>query len=335
MEEEEDRQANHLQIHDFQHYLNTRGLRDESAVGMSSELNLSETRQRLADEKAYQQRIHEEAFGELNEEERSKRIFLDKIDEADHRNRIILRSVNGSVESTVKKLACQCDTVYALAMSRDMYEREESVTQLPLELSLEVYSQDAVEEFVNIVHGVKVPNDISPDLVVDCCRIAHYVQCSSVLKQLVEMLVEAVDTANCRSMLELADQLSLPSLFERSLSHMMASLDETEDVWDELHSELKDRISLMKEAIESSILTGNSRLYFGSIQEYLAMFAETVQYHRERLFDAKERQAEEKAAYLIRSNAWEYNQRFIDRQEKRVDRLEMIMKKQKEIFLGR
>mmetsp|Transcript_24330 Transcript_24330/g.36083 ORF Transcript_24330/g.36083 Transcript_24330/m.36083 type:complete len:343 (+) Transcript_24330:193-1221(+) len=339
MEENVEHQAEYLQLNDFQHYLNTRGLRDENAVGMSSELNLSETRQRLADEKAYQERIHQKVFGQPNEEETLRRNFLDTIDDANERNRIVLRSMDGTVESTVKKLASRCDAVYALAVHRDMYNRRQEsdnqpkgMSQRPLTLSLEAYSQDAVEEFEKMIHGSKSPNSVSPDLIVECCQIAHYLQCALILNPLVEMLSDAVDTANCHSLLELADRLSLPSLFERSLSHMMKSLDETQDVWDDLNSELKDRISLMKEAIESSVLTGKSRLYFGSIQEYLAMFAETVQYHQERLCDAKERQAEEREAYLIRSNAWEHNQRFIDLQEKRVERLEVVMKKQKEMF---
>jgi len=331
---QEEGQVDLLRLNDFQHYLDTRGLPDEHHVGAESQLNLSETRKRLADALAYQESIHRKVFQEIDtEDEQSKRVFLQSLQD-DDKNRILIHTMDGLVvESTVKQLASTCDTIYAMAKSRDMYKKQhKSEVRPPLDLSLESFSQNAVQEFVRIATGTDSLDTISSENAVECCQIAHYLQCQYVLNPLVDILIDAVDATNCRSLLELADRLGFPLLFERSLSHMMKSLEETECVWDDLSEELRNRVNTMKAAIESSILAGKSRLYFGSIQEYLAMFAETLRYHQERLSDSKQRQTEEKTAHLVRSHAWEYNQQILDRQEQQVQRMEMIMKKQREIF---
>ena len=319
----------HLLLNDFQHYLENRGLRNEP-VGQESALNVSETKQRLEDEAAHQERVHRvafEHFGKHDEQHSSAKLaFLESFD----KSKILLNSATGPVEAEVFRLSTYCDAVYALASTCDMYKGNSSPV---LELSLEQYSQESVQAFVDMACFCKPPQDVSSDSIVECCQIAHYLQCSRVLEPVVDILVDAVDTDNCKSLLELADRLNLPLLFERSLSHMMQSLEETQEVWEDLTPELRGRVELMKQAMQSAILAQSScRLYFSSLDEYLAMFAETLQYNRERLMDAKERQEETRETHLVRSRAWEYNQSKVDRQEQRFRRLEHIMKQQKKIF---
>jgi hypothetical protein len=335
MEEGGDRQPVELipenrRLQDLQHYLETRGLRpDEEGYGASSELNLSETRKRLREEKEYQESVIKHAFSEEKDDDHKIRL-LKSLEET----MIRLKTLDGEhVEARVRPLAESCDTIYALASTRELF-KESSPSSSILELSLEIYPRESVSDFVHLASGIAPLDSLSADNVVDICQIAHYLQCGIILEPVVEILTNSVDTTNCRSLLELADRLHFPVLFERCLSKMMESLEETEDVWDELTPELRDRILLMKEAMESSILAGKSRLYFGSLEEYLAMFQEMVQYNRERLFDARQRQAEIREAFFSRSRGWEYNQRAIERQEARVNRLEYLLQKQKSMFSG-
>jgi hypothetical protein len=316
----------HLRLHDFQHFLDNRGLRNEP-VGIESEYNVSEKRQRVEEGQAHQNRVHQEVFGSAEEIDKAKLAFLESFRDF----KLVLKTQGEPVQTDVKSLAEHCDAVYALASTRDLYKGTSSSTDT-LELSLEAYSQASVEEFVAIAKGSKHAYEVSADNVVECSQVAHYLQCSRALEPLVQILVDAVDTDNCKSLLQLADHLNLPLLFERSLSHMMQSLSETEEVWDDLTPELRDTVTLMKKAVQSSIIAGTSRLYFSSLDEYIVMFAETLEYHRERLLDAQERQLEVRETHFIRSKIWHYNQEKIERQEGRVRRLERMMKEQKKIF---
>jgi hypothetical protein len=319
----------HLRLHDFQHFLDTRGLRNEP-VGIESVYNVTEKRERVEEGEAHQNRVHLEAFGSADEIDKAKLAFLESFRDF----KLVLRTQGEPVKSDIKSLAAHCDAIYALASTRDLYKGTSSATDT-LELSLEAYSQASVEEFVAIANGSKRADEVSADNVVECCQVAHYLQCPRALDPLVQILVDAVDTDNCKSLLQLADHLNLPLLFERSLSHMMQSLAETEDVWEDLTPELRDTVALMKKAVKSSILAGTSRLYFSSLDEYIVMFAELLEYHRERLLDAKDRQLEVRERHFTRSKLWEYNQEKIDRQEIRVRRLERMMKEQKKIFGGK
>lgn len=314
--------SDHLRIRDQQHYLESRGLRNEPE-GIESILNVSEKRQRVLDADAHQEHVFRSVFGDAEEEGKEKAAFLETLEES----MITFKAADGKVETDVKPMVAQCDAIYALASTRDKFCKTAG-----LELSLIMYQQASVQEFVDIASGAKSINEVSPNLVIECCQIAHYLQCETVLTPIVQILVDAVDTDNCRSLLELADRLDLPALFERALSHMMGSLSGTEDVWDDLSDELRCRVTLLKKAMESSVIAGTSRLYFTSVVEYLAMFAETVEYHRERLHNAKERQEEVLDDHLVRSRGWEYNQQKIELQEKRVRRLELVMKEQKRTF---
>ncbi|KAI2512535.1 hypothetical protein MHU86_1754 [Fragilaria crotonensis] len=240
----------HMRLIDIQQYLETRGLLDEPQ-GLESALNVSETKKRVDEEAAYQALVLQRAFAAFDGKPDAKSDFLETIEN----EKIVLTSANGSVEAEMKLLAAQCEAIYAFASSYKLFKDSSSPV---LSFSLEEYSLESVQAFVDTVSGLTYPRDLTPDCIVDCCQIAHFLQCNSVLGPIVQILVDAVDTDNCKALLELADQLSLPLLFERSLSHMMQSLEETQEVWEDLPADLRDRVDLMKKAMQSSILTRGS-----------------------------------------------------------------------------
>ena len=130
-------------------------------------------------------------------------------------------------------------------------------------------------------------------------------------------------------MTQLADQLQLPQLFEAALKHMMQSVHNLEEgeCWDHLTPELRERIGAIQSAIKSSIHDQRSALYFGSLQEYLAIFAERVHYYKERLAEAMEQQAEKE-----QSPSWYDTQQKIERQRTRLHTLQVAFKEQKKLF---
>ena len=186
----------------------------------------------------------------------------------------------------------------------------------------------------------QAPNDIDydtlfeqnkPEHIIEYCQLAHYLQCSQILEHgIIPILIRSVDSSNCMSLCQLADQFHIPSLLEVSMNHLMRSLGSLEesDTWNDLTPELRERITCIR-----GILTSNNRkqLYFSSFTEYLAMFAEQVDYYKERLLEAKLQQQN----HMIprhSTKGWEYAQSKIDEQEKRVTTLKRVLKEQKRLF---
>jgi hypothetical protein len=298
--------------------------------------------------------------------------------------------------------------------NHDMDEKEDETKKL-LTLTLEQYSPLAVQTFLKVIEAIQsqpaaaaaagggggddgegkqhdataqhwnrtvrriIMSHIPDDHLVECCQMAHYLQCTCILQELVHAcLIPSVDTANCLSLVQLADQLELPDLMEASLSHMMASLTHLEqhEIWDDLCPELQQRIGTIQTILEQqhqkqrqqqlhkrrridssgcSAAPNNNhnnnssslqkpptaKLYFTSFQEYLAIFAEQVEYYRERLHDAKVCQQ----GHLIEdendnrrggggrsSPAWIYAQTKIDQHERRVQTLREVLAQQKQLF---
>jgi len=218
------------------------------------------------------------------------------------------------------------------------------------------------------------------NLLLECFQIAHYVQCHDVMEDIVTNVMlssqdDFITTENCAYLVEFADQYELPRLFEKALNFTMCSLEqlETLDIWNDFTVELRTRIQDIMTAIHTSIHhnpytnsnnnnTNNNittkkqkiqqeqyhpqrppkKLYFASIAEYLAIFAENVQYHRERLDDAKQEQQELQRQQqhgrqhqhhpLRPSRGYEYAAEKIAKQEQRVRTLEAVMKEQKKLF---
>ena len=313
-------------IQDMQHYLETHGLHDR-AYGSLSEQNVMETRQRLQEASDYQEAVHREFFNEEEQgnPDRCGRGFLDSI--RLHETIDIPTSTHVIRHVPLKPMAEACDTLLTYASFHETYQRGEGTR---LTFSLDSFRHRSVVEFVRIVLGFISSEDVAGDFVVDCCEIASYMQCPTVLDKMVGILLRSIDNANCMSLCQLADRLDLPELFEKCMAQMMDSLGDLQylDIWNDLHPQLQSRILTMENLMRSSILNTGSRLYFASFTEYLAIFAENVQYYRERLAEAKERQSELRS----KGNAWKDAEKKIAAQEKRIRTLEIVFKQQKEIF---
>jgi hypothetical protein len=320
-----------LQIQDFDEYLRNNGLSNGSErESQPSELNRDAEAAVFQEQSRYQESIHEAIFSEAEAEESRDQAKRQKlIDSWSHVHIEVATASCILPEIPLKPLAESCDTVFALGSTRSHFASSDEKMQL----SLEKFQTPSVREFLGLVMGNKRMEEISADAVVDCCQIAHYLQNSTILEETVDILTHSIDTENCMSICQLADQLNLPTLFESSLSYMMKSLGdmETNDAWEDLTVELKEQIGFIQTAIQSSIHTQRSRLYFSSLNEYLAIFAETVQYNQERLAEAKESHGQTTS----RGNAWMDTQTKIERQERRVRTLEAVMKEQKKLFSKR
>ena len=215
-----------------------------------------------------------------------------------------------------------------------------------LVFSLKDYPVSSIADFVAVILEQREVKDLEPDSIVDACQISHYLQATSVLDTTVEILKEKVDTGNCLSLCYLADKLNIPSLYERSVEHLMNTIgtltpdgsrsndEEDGSCWDDLTPELQQRILAIKQAVQSSMHGSSNRqkLYFSSLNEYIAIFAERCQYYKERLAQAKEEHDD-----LLRQGGYsEQNLQFvankIANQERRVKTLEIALAEQKKLF---
>lgn len=272
-------------------------------------------------------------------------------------------------------LAMSCDTVFALVSSWNLYNQRHQVDDndetscqgsssrhpaSTISLSLP-FGAGAVRQFVGLVLGTIQLSDVvsghhrsddpigskdggaehkSDDgggehAIIDCVRIAHYLQNTTLLEACVEVLLEAVDTDNCLALSQLADQLHLPRLFERAVAHMMDSIGNVSELLEQgqeedvVTRELRDRIEAIQAAVRTSLHpAGRGRLYFSSLEEYIAIFAERVQYYRERLAEAQEQQAQRPR----NSPGWRDAEVKIQRQQVRVQTLGAALQEQKRLF---
>ena len=318
-----------------------------------------EEQARLDAEENYTRRIHQQVFGaKIQQEEqkqRERRQFLATLEGWT----IDLHTADKGIVAglPLRRLAEHCDTLYKLAETWDNFSHEENNPQQQrqqsqrMSFSLDIYPRASVREFVsallreeaeeeneattNTNTRTAAVQDISPSALVDCCLMAHYLCADRMLKDITDVLVQSIDTSNCLSLCRLADQLNLPVLFERSLAHMMQTIGDLEstDTWEDLTPELRDRIAAIKSAIESSVNDSQSRVYFASLDEYLAIFAERVQYFRERLAEAKEQQQQQSGTHGTR--AWFDAQTKIERQEERVRTLEIAFREHKQMFTSK
>jgi len=239
--------------------------------------------------------------------------------------------------------------------NKTSHNNSSNISNNMVQLSLEEYSSAAVQEFLALALYLKPLADIQEEFVVDCCHMAHFLQCQRVLDSTTQILLRHVDSDNCLSLCQMADQLELPDLFERALFHMLKSLDhlESHETYEDFSPELKDRIAdiravftnhRMEKTSTKDNLTNNNmavdnndpqsgapssnhhnkkQLYFTSLDEYIAIFAENVQYHRERLEEAKEQNSADYSSYA---------QTKIEKQELRVLTLETMLAEQKRLF---
>ena len=179
---------------------------------------------------------------------------------------------------------------------------------------------------------------ISEQNIVECLRLAHYLQCRVILNTLTTILESSIDSRNCMAMCSLADSLNLKSLFEASINYVIERLDafqgaSTEDgvdtetissdtngddnieVWTSLPHELRSRIMTMRNVMRSSVIGRGSKvsgLFFSSGAEFLAIFRETIREMNERLQEAKERSQE---VIRERTELWQRRGRWLSDSE--------------------
>lgn len=333
----------YLAIQDEAEWLRQYGLRGEPHYGSESYMNQYEAMQRVHAHQKYQEQIHNKFFQDISTSQRTaaqkRQANLDSWQ--DETIEILCTKAADLAQSddprtirfNLRKLASQSDTVYTMAQARPHYSEQGEI--FPLTLSLEDYSYEAVSAFLELLTNAPDPDDnceakVYPheDFIVECCQLAHYLQCVPLLEDtLVPLLVQSVDSANCLSLCQLADQLSLPRLLEASLNHMMLSLASVEEheIWGDLTPELQERIQTIQQILQSS---NRRKVFFASFDEYLALFAEQVDYYRERLEDAQMQQERAEKD----SPAWHYAQARIEEQRNRVRKLKQVLQQQKQLF---
>jgi hypothetical protein len=252
--------------------------------------------------------------------------------------------------TNLKQLASHSDTVFTMASNKHLYNNtntnvntinsnndrsksssssDSSSSNDRLSLSLCDYTTESVNIFFRVLflssslfednNNVVADMNIPPDYVIDCCRLAHYLQCGQLLDRIVdEYLLTSIDNDNCRFLCKLSDQLSLPNLWEASVNHMLSSLDSLDNnnknndndtdednvddnnednnnnnnLWNDMGPELKKEIQALRGILNSS---NRKQIYFSTYHEYLALLAEQHQYYKERLQDAKD-------SYTVRLN---------------------------------
>lgn len=318
-------QRQFLAIQDEAEWLRRYGLNGEPHYGADSYANQQEAKHRVQAQEDYQAHIHAKLFEGQTPADRRRNTQLDNWS-----NQVvkIVAASGQPIECNLKYLAACSDTVFTMAEARPHFETDE--TQ-PLLLSLTEYSHDGVLHFLNLLNQYS-KSDVSfrpkEHLIVECCQIACYLQCNALLDDvLVPLLVQSVDSANCLSLCQLADQLNLPALLEASVNHMIQRLGSVEDheIWADLTPELQDRIQAIQHILQS---TNRRQLFFSSFDEYLALFAEQVDYYKERLEDAIHQQSQ----HPEHSPGWIYAQTKIDQQRERVRILKLVLQEHKRLF---
>lgn len=340
-----------LQLIDEAEWFNRNALRDEP-YGQDSYANQKEAFERVQEEKSYQREVHSRFFQQQTKEDESKQDERDRQLEKWRDLDIDLETGCGEIlKVSLKDLAAHSDTVFAMATNRHLFTFEENGEtvidrgtkgQAQLSLSLNAYSKESVQAFLNVLfqlnemHATPAVATVttatmsmpSEEYVVDCCRLAHYLQCTSLLETLVEtVLLPSVDSDNCLSMCQLADQLAIPVLLETSLDHMLSTVKDVEaqPIWDDLAPELRNWIQNIQSILRSS---NRKHVYFSSFNEYLALLTEQHRYYKERLEEAVEQQSQNMAG----TPSWLYTQEKIDRQAERVRTMNRFLMEQKKVF---
>lgn len=231
---------------------------------------------------------------------------------------------------------------------------------------------DEMKEIISNVCNKALINDgtIPEQHIVECLRLAHYLQCHVVLDTLTSIVKSSIDAHNCMAICSLADSLNLSSLFEASVNYVIERLDAVQGtadgkvnmetlssvskgdndiaepvVWASLPYELRSRIMTMRNVMRSSVIGRGSKvsgLFFSSGAEFLAIFRETIRDQNERLKEAKERSQE---VIRERLDQWQghgvlncrdvaYCLEKIETQSRRLKTLEKFYEEQKTIFEG-
>lgn len=189
-----------------------------------------------------------------------------------------------------------------LSLHKHQQKREEEVSSS--EPSRKRRINDGKDEATN-KYALDLINEgkISEKYIVECLKLAHYLQCRVILEALTSVLDTSIDCHNCMAICSLADALDLTSLFESSVNFVIDRLDvldpttpldensegkakaksgdddsnqETiEEIWSSLPHELRSRILTMRNVMRSSVIGRGSKvsgIFFSSGNEFLAIF---------------------------------------------------------------
>mmetsp|Transcript_41377 Transcript_41377/g.96973 ORF Transcript_41377/g.96973 Transcript_41377/m.96973 type:complete len:378 (-) Transcript_41377:172-1305(-) len=344
-----------LLIQDMDGWLRQNGLRsadhlpDTFGDALMSSMNQSEIKADIRAGEKHQEEIHASIFRRELQAEAEQISVRQKFLDSWQGEEIEIVSSQQKFSVPLHRLAAECDTIFALASSRrhmqrltcqekkcsddHLYANEEEETAeeqkqgSKVTLTLDDYPATAVREFLALALGEKKFSEIDEtQKIVDCCFIGHYLQCPRIVEGSVQILLESIDSDNCSSLCQMADQLKLPDLFERALFHMLNSLDdlETQEVYEDFSPELKVQIAEIRSILATPGYQKDRRCYFTTLDEYIAIFSESVQYYRERLEEAKEQNRGGRFT--------SYAQSKIEKQEVRVQTMNSMLQEQKRLF---
>jgi len=196
-----------------------------------------------------------------------------------------------------------CDMFLTLVQSDRWWK---SLTENEYVFSLKQFDMNSVNVFLEIVEdrskplqeqAASIEDIVGTEYIIDCCHIAHFLQARIILDDIVTVIKSSIDSENCTSICVLADELQITSLLQASMKHVMERLDniqQTSDLWEDMPVSLRNHITTLKNAVESSIIgRGQTKeVIFSSGDEFLAVFHDSLATMKERLHDAKQRQKE-------------------------------------------
>lgn len=351
-----------LRIQDLDQYLQQNGLEDGNNTNQQQlTQDQREFANRMKHEEDYKEKILREFW--VKDELKSIDEQKDEIEEKEkllesYRGQILTLIVSDpqkTIQVNLFQFAEKCDTIYALAKSDQwsnfMSHKECDQSMEPkITFELTQFDYESIHEFIALVEEKKTVEDISPDHIIECCRIGHFLQSHFLLEQIVDIIKQSIDSDNCASICVLADQLQVSSLMHASMEYVMDRLDiiKSHVIWDDFPQSLRHHVVTLRNAAQSSIITRGhtGKVMFTSSHEFLGIFSDTLREHKERLAEAKLRQEE---IIQERRKSNETGGRYarevdiyggtvmdaakkIHKQERRVQALETFYREQKSIF---
>lgn len=301
---------NTLLIQDLDQYLQQNGLQHEQdTTNQPPTLDQRELAHRIQTEQSYQRQVLNEflrvdelaALKEQKDEMEQKEEILNLC--RDENRRMIIVTDEERIVVSLSHFVDQCDTIYALVKSdhwSELQKENNGHGHGTISFDLSQFDHSSVLEFISLVQKTKTVENISPDSIIECCKIAHFLQSTSLLEEIVDIIQESVDADNCASICILADQLEIPALLQSSMVYVMDKLDniKSHDIWNDFPLSLKHHVETLRNAARSSIIGSigrggqRSKVLFTSSNEFLGIFYDTLRDHKDRLKEAKMRQEE-------------------------------------------
>lgn len=284
-------------LQDLSHYLESNGIIQGSDGGSNHATYLKIDEITLAAKLKAEQEYEESIIRRFLDEDKAsvpeEKIQLLTISKG---KTIQIKTKTCSYQMPLLKMVDQCDVIYSFVHS---YHLLRNGKESELEFCLEQFCPNSVYSFLRLLglDGVIMKvQDIPSGEIIECCRIAHFLQCRNLLDPIVDLIKENVDAENCVSICLLADQLQIPALMNESMSLILDRLDmiQKNDLWNDFPLALKNHVITLRNAASSSIVGGGKqgRVLFTSGKEFLAIFSDIIREHRERLIEAKRRQQE-------------------------------------------